>query len=284
MTIPSDAAIPSGNFVRQLDDVRSDITQTRTARRGQSTSVGAGGSRYHSGGGITVEDGGDIRISGGGGITIEDDGSITVTDGGDITIEGGQFRLNDANGITVAYFGDVNTGESTARGWIFRFDSGGLAFALGGSAGKQTWGLRDRDENLLVSNDSGSDSGLGRPYLNIPLYPSSGTSVGTGGPFWPQFTNVAYQEVMHGITTLWHPRIRVGVATNNGGSGTVDWQLKIDGVTIGSGSGNGFGTFDVNGWRTTNRPGQQVSVQLWCRNTSGVASRVIPDYCYGLES
>lgn len=284
MAIPSDAAVPAGNFVRQLDEVKGDVAQSRTARRGQSTSVGAGGSRYYDGGGISIEGGGDIRIAGGGGITVEDDGSITVKGGGDITIEGGQFRLNDSNGITVAYFGDVQVGDVTGRGWIFRFDSGGLAFALGGSPGKQTWGLRDRDGNVLVANDSQSDAGLSKPYLNIPLYPSSGTSVGTGGPFWPQFTNVAYQEVMHGITTLWHPRIRVGVATNNGGSGTVDWELRIDGVTIGSGAGTGAGTFDVNGWRTTNKPGQQVSVQLWCRNTSGSASRVIPDYCYGCES
>lgn len=78
MTIPSDAAIPSGNFVRQIDDVRSDIAQSRTARRGQATSVGAGGSRYHSGGSATFEDGGGVIVRDGGDVVVEDGGSLTA--------------------------------------------------------------------------------------------------------------------------------------------------------------------------------------------------------------
>lgn len=174
---------------------------------------------------------------------------------------------SDVNGVpmTILYYGDA---ASTRAIQI---------------ANTNSVSIRDPAGIRIFENDSASGYGIGRPYFNIPLYPSSGTSVGTGGPFWPQFTNVNYQEVMHGITSLWHPRVRIGVATNTS-SGTVDWQLRQDGVTIGSGSGTGSGTFNISGWGTTTFPGDQVSLQLWCRNTSGTASRVTPDYCYGLQS
>lgn len=90
MGVPSDAAVPSGNLVRQLDDVKSDVAQSRTARRGQATSVGAGGTRYHSGGGFTVE--------GGGSGNIRDGGSMTVEGGGDIGVNGGRLYAEDPEG------------------------------------------------------------------------------------------------------------------------------------------------------------------------------------------
>jgi hypothetical protein len=143
--------------------------------------------------------------------------------------------------------------------------------------------IRDPSGNAIFENDAGTGVGLAQPYFNIPMYPSTGTSVVVGGPFWPSFTNVAYQEVMHGITTLWHPRIRMGVAVSIT-AGSLEWQLRVDGTVIGSATGAGNVTGDVPGWGTTTLPGDQRSVQLWCRNTSGTASRVITDYCYGLQS
>lgn len=143
--------------------------------------------------------------------------------------------------------------------------------------------IRDPSGNAIFENDAATGVGLAQPYLNIPMYPSSGTSVVVGGPFWPSFTNVAYQEVMHGITTLWHPRIRMGVAVSIT-AGSLEWQLRVDGTVIGSATGNNNVTGNVPGWGTTTLPGDQVSVQLWCRNTSGTPSRVITDYCYGLQS
>lgn len=150
-------------------------------------------------------------------------------------------------------------------------------------ANRNSLSLRDTGGRIIFENDSASGAGIGRPYFNIPMVPSNGTSVVVGGPFWPAFTNVAYQEVMHCITTLWHPRIRMGVSVNTSG-GTVEWQLRIDGTVLASSSGNTSVTGDVPGWGTTLTPGSQVSVQLWARNTTGVQNRVIVDSCYGLQS
>jgi hypothetical protein len=89
--------------------------------------------------------------------------------------------------------------------------------------------------------------------------------------------------VFHGFSTIWHPRISVGVQQNVT-AGTVEWQLRLDGVTAGSGSGGTTATFDVPGWGTTITPGTVRSVQLFARNTSGTQSRVNVDRCYGLQS
>lgn len=143
--------------------------------------------------------------------------------------------------------------------------------------------LRDSRGGIIFANDAGSGVGIARPYFNIPMVASSGTSVVVGGPFWPAFTNVNYQEVMHCLTTLWHPKIAVSV---NGSitAGTLEWQLRVDGVVAGSSSGDSSIVVDVPSWGITTNPGDQVSVQLWARNTSGTQSRLIVDRCYGRQT
>lgn len=143
--------------------------------------------------------------------------------------------------------------------------------------------IRDPSGQQIFGNDSASGVGLSRPYLNIPMVPSSGTSVVVGGPFWPAFTNAAYQEVMHGFTTLWHPKVSIGIATSVT-AGAIDWQIRFDGVTAGSMTGSGNMEVDVPGWGTTTNPGALVSVQLFARNTSGTQSRLIVNRCYGKQT
>lgn len=197
----------------------------------------------------------------------------------DLNITAKVFRFITEEGYPLAFFGKEADGDPT---WFLYYGESDGQIAMRIVNGDYIV-MNDRQGHDVVSTDGLTGVGLSHPYLNIPMVPSSGTSVGTGGPFWPQFTNTSYQEVMHGITTLWHPRIRIGVNTNTS-SGTVDWQLRIDGTTIASASGDTSATGSVTGWGTTTVPGDQRSVQLWARNTSGAASRVIVDSCYGLQS
>lgn len=197
----------------------------------------------------------------------------------DLNITAKVFRFITEQGYPLAFFGKEGDGDPT---WQLYYGESDSQIALRIVNGDYVI-MYDRQGHDVLSTDGATGVGLSHPYLNIPIVPSTGTSVGTGGPFWPQFTNVAYQEVMHGITTLWHPRIRMGVNTNTA-SGTVEWQLRVDGTVIGSASGDTNVTGLVPGWGSTTNPGDQRSVQLWARNTSGAASRVIVDMCYGLQS
>jgi hypothetical protein len=198
----------------------------------------------------------------------------------DLTFYLGQIRfLTNGEGYNQVYIGLDSNGNPLT---ILYYGDAASTRAL--QVANRNWiKISDPHGNEIFGNDAASEYGISRPYLNIPLVPSSGTSVGTGGPFWPQFTNAAYQEVLHGITTLWHPRIAFSIATSVT-AGAVDWELRIDGTTIGTGSGTGGSTFSITGWGTTFTVGQQVSVQVFCRNTSGTASRVIADRCYGTQS
>lgn len=167
--------------------------------------------------------------------------------------------------LTILYYGDASSSRAVQianRNWL---------------------SLRDPQGTIIFENDAASTVGIGRPYFNIPMVPSTGTSVVVGGPFWPAFTNVAYQEVMHGFTTLWHPKVTIGVATSVT-AGAVDWDVRFDGVSAGTSSGSGTLTVDVPGWGTTTNPGTTRSVQLFCRNTSGTQSRVMVDRCYGRQT
>lgn len=163
------------------------------------------------------------------------------------------------------------------------YRDGTVAWRIQGDVGSQFFAVNDESGNEVFSTDAASVNGLGRPYLNLRMVPSSGTSVVVGGPFWPAFTNAVYQEVYHGINTIWHPRISIGVQQSVT-AGTVDWELRLDGVTAGGASGSTSATFNVPGWGTTTLPGASRSVQLFARNTSGTQSRVNVDRCYGLQS
>lgn len=197
----------------------------------------------------------------------------------DLEVTAKLFRFVTEDEYPLAFFGKEADGDPV---WILYYGESDGQDAMRIANGDYI-SIKSRSGHEVFASDGFTGIGLSKPYLNIPMVPSSGTSVVVGGPFWPAFTNASYQEVMHCVTALWHPRISVGVGTNTA-SGTVEWQLRIDGVTIGSGSGSSTGTFNVNGWGTTNVPGSVVSVQLWARNTSGTQSRVIVDRCYGTQS
>lgn len=265
-----------GDLVRRVDKLERLLMEVLSGRSLQSSSVTVPDT------GLSFRGGGHVVIEGGSGLDVNDRGEVNLNDGSTLTLNGGSLRLTSQDGaVGVAYLGPTTGGNSV---WQFSFPNGDVAFGLLSSSGNGYWGGLDNAGHVLISTDSQTGVGLAKPYFNIPMVPSSGTSVGTGGPFWPAFTNTSYQEVMHCITTLWHPRISIGVGTN-ASSGTVDWQLQIDGNLAGSGSGTTSGTFNVPGWGDSINPdGAAHSVQLWCRNTSGVQSRVIVDRCYGLQS
>lgn len=197
----------------------------------------------------------------------------------DLDVTAKIFRFVTEEGYPLAFFGKEADGDPL---WILHYgeSDGQSAIRI---VNADYISISSRDGSEVFATDGATRTGLAKPYLNIPMYPSSGTSVVVGGPFWPAFTNVNYQEVMHGITTLWHPRIRMGVNVSTA-AGTVEWQLRLSGTVLASSSGDSFVTGNVPGWGSTTVPGDQLSVQLYARNTSGTQSRLTVDYCYGLQS
>lgn len=126
MGVPSDAAVPAGNVMRQLDDVKGGLAQTRTARRSEATSVGSRGTRWHSGGSATFEDGGGIEVRDGGDIVVDDGGDITLQGGGLLTVQdGSRIVVRYPTGGDAAYFGYIGDGtEIIGYGLIMYGENG----------------------------------------------------------------------------------------------------------------------------------------------------------------
>jgi hypothetical protein len=219
----------------------------------------------------------------------------------DLDVTAKLFRFVTETGAVLAFFGKEVDGTpvwmlnyggedeqpalriANGQHMLAYYRDGGIAWRIQGDVGSQFFAIYDETGHETFATDGASKTGVSRPYLNIPMVPSSGTSVVVGGPFWPAFTNVNYQEVFHCFSSIWHPRISIGVQQSVT-AGTVDWELRFNGVTAGSGSGAGSATFNVPGWGTAITPGEVQSVQLFARNTSGTQSRVNVDRCYGLQS
>lgn len=107
MALISDAAENPGDYGRRQNELSRDLAATRTARRGQATSVGAGGTRYHSGGGIEIGDGGGIDVAGGGNIRVTG-GSVVVSGPGTVRVGNGAYiRAQYLSGDTAVTFGAV---------------------------------------------------------------------------------------------------------------------------------------------------------------------------------
>lgn len=250
--LPSDASIPP-EIGRVLADMQRQIDQLRTARSSESTSVGEGGLRFHSGGGVEIDDGGSLRVV-------------------------------DADGVTIAYLGQFADGTF---GWNFRYDTDDPLFTRQGTAGAQFWGFWDQDGNLIFTSDGVTGAGLGRPYLNYRLVPSfAAEGVGEGATsLWPSTTSTSPVKLMQGVNPVWHPRVSIGVATATTGGGNVEWRLDIKGTTVATGAGTGSQTVNVPDWGEGIKPGHEVGFDLYA-NAAGGATRawIQCDRLYGLQS
>lgn len=197
-------------------------------------------------------------------------GGLRITDKGSLTIDGGELKMIAPNGVTVARWGDVFFGQAS-RGWEMNYADGSVGFLMGGPPNQQTIAMYDQVGNYVVTTDGLSRTGLARPYLNYNLVPGfnaefTGTTVGSG---WPSTPSTSYQQMLTGSNVIWHPRIRYRITTATAGGGTAEWDLRLDGNSIASGSGGVLGTINVPDWGDTVVPGHEGLFEVFLRCAGG---------------
>jgi hypothetical protein len=244
----------TGDVWRALQELDRKLQNLTSGRRLEDASVGARGIRL-----IADEDG----------------------EGGTLTIDGGTVRALSAEGVEI--FAIFNLDGT--RAWKLAYDDGPTAIGTLGNAGNQFVAWWDHSDNIVFSTDAATSTGLARPYLNIPIYPSNSAQHQTGGPFWPATNSTSFVELMHGVTTIWQPRIAFGMAAVASG-GTTEWRLLISGTLIASGSGSAQGIYKIPTWGEEGgiKPGHEKSIQVEVRNTAGSVSWCQVDKCYGTQS
>jgi hypothetical protein len=213
--------------------------------------------------------------------------SAVISRGGLRIINAGELVLEDEDGVQVFKIGQINFGSGTSMGMRLNYDNGEPAMLLGGSPGDQAWAMFDENGHYVFTCDAETGFGLGRPYLNYRMVPSSAAeSVGEGtGSHWPSTTSGSEVKLMQGVNPVWHPRVSVGVSALTIGGGAAQWRLEIGGSTAASGSGPGVQNVAVPGWGTTILPGDSAGFDLYA-NISGGATRIWVqcDRLYGLQS
>lgn len=132
--------------------------------------------------------------------------------------------------------------------------------------------LRDPDSHIIFENDSATGVGLGRPYLNYHLAPTSSAQI-EGTVFVPSTRSASYVDLYEGRPHIWHPKISYDIGIN--ATGTTDWRIVVNGFIQFTGSGSASGDIDVPGWGGAITPGQAVTILVQARNTGGGFSRVM---------
>lgn len=141
--------------------------------------------------------------------------------------------------------------------------------------------IRDPADHIIFENDSQSGIGIGRPYLNYHLAPTTDAMI-EGTVFVPSTRSASYVAVYEGQPHIWHPKISYNIGIS--ATGVTDWRIVVNGFIQFTGSGSAAGDIDVPGWGTTITPGEAITIEIQARNTGGGFSRVIVRRFEGRQS
>ncbi|MFJ6235030.1 hypothetical protein ACIQH0_13090 [Streptomyces griseus] len=193
--------VPGGatDFDRRLKSLEREVRELRAARRLQNASVGSGGLRIVDGGRFSME-----------------------------TPEG--RRMVDIGAISSS---DYDHADGTKQQAIFlRREDGSLLFAcfaypLGGGSENQAWTFYDQNRNTILAEDTGSGTGLARPWLPM------NTPTSMDSTQWPRTAAASFTTIATAWNTKWQPRLRVYGLTAAVGGGTGEVQLLLNGSAWG---------------------------------------------------
>lgn len=230
--------------------------------------------RMHSGGTILVEDG-RIDVVGGEGIKVHDLGG---------------FTLEDQDGTPVTYIGGLTGGQMRPDGtpqpaFVQYRDDGTVAISVydpvPGDAYQQFVAIWDRSGNWVLTDDTNSGQGIGRPWLPVPFYRARYTD-------WPASTSGTFETVWRTVVNKQHPKFFIGVAHTSDASGTTgEVRVLVDGVQLDATASVGFivgstlfGSDPIAGDHM-----EAVTVEVQARRTAGTGGiRCEPYTAAGTES
>lgn len=150
--------------------------------------------------------------------------SVAISAGG-LLVRGGSVRVVTDDGHDLAYFGRASNGVDY---WILRNRHGQTMVDLIEAPGApaQVVSVRDSDGQILFSADWTTGSGIGRPWLPMPLYPTASTAMSaTSSGAWGVMLSTGFVPKQH---STWGGRLYVGA--DDGTSG--EYRINIDGTTV----------------------------------------------------
>lgn len=187
----------------------------------------------------------------------------------DLTFYLGQVRFRTPNDeYDQVYFGADTDGEPLTL--LFYGDASSTrALQI---ANRNWFSIRDPDGHIIFENDAASGVGLGRPYLNYHLAPTTNAVI-NGTVFVPSTTSASYVALYEGRPHVWHPKVSYDIGIS--ATGVTDWRIVANGTVVFTGSPSASGDFNIPGWGTTVLPGHVVTFEIQVRNTGGGFTRTM---------
>jgi hypothetical protein len=214
--------------------------------------------------------------------------SATIEKGGLTLLNDAFLRMVDDNQDEIVYLGPDNQGKQIIR--VRREGGHDVLYTYTAVGGLQFWALTDNTGRIIVSDDAETGTGLARPWLPIPLYPTFLPSApGPGGTgLW-----AIDASQLTGETTLWegrasisHPWIEIdGTWGHASGSGPITYRLHIGADQVGSWVATG-GTVGRRGpFTTASHVGNDwVPIRLTAQTSGTGAVWCAPMGCYLRQS
>lgn len=203
--------------------------------------------------------------------------NASISSGGTLSITGGAFILEDEAGHKLFYvgpYGPPNTDGTAQQGWSVERADGTIVLALwdavpSGGVLNQALSWYDRTGHTVVSDDTDSGEGLGRPWIPLPN-PQTVDSTK-----WPSTTSSSYVEIASSAVELQQPKIMWDATAN--GTGSVQLLLKGSGGStlassqVWSPNGGSFSWSDVI-TLPAGYYGQKVTASVQAKATSGTVA------------
>lgn len=233
----------------------------------------------------------NASISGGKGLTVRGEGGITI-DGGRLRVTGLPGVEPGATGASTVYMGGITPAmpDGTLQpGIIFRREDGTIALALydptpsADSPGgfQQFLALFDREQNIVLSDDTYSGQGLARPYVPTVLHRARYAD-------WVTTTSTSFETLFHGVLNKQHPNLLLQLQASNDTAGaTGEVRVLVNDVPWGAAQATEFlirtrtfGSAPVDGEHM-----ESLVVKVQARVASGTGGvRVEPVYLMGRQS
>jgi hypothetical protein len=196
---------------------------------------------------------------------------------------GGTITVDQEDGGTVAKIGNLGliNGETVWGLQTFRPGGGEALIVYGTASGEFTFvAIRDRQGNLIVSDDGASGQGLATPY--VPYGPVGMSATDTNFLKLPASTSSSFETLWSTVVPLTHPRVRVQAfwqCDNTALSG--EGRLLINGHQVGPtvSAPDGFGaylndTYAIPGWADTVGYLDEAQIEFQARRTGGTGGGI----------
>lgn len=163
----------------------------------------------------------------------------TISKGGITIQDGGSLRVVDSDGHVVAIIGALpsptydRVDGTPQPGVLFNREDGSLAMVLadlnpGSPPFKQSVQILDRNNRVVVADDTNSGTGLAVPHLAASALGNTNTAT------WPATTNATWTAIANGYHEVQNPKLGWVISLEADANTTGQFRLMIGGVQIGT--------------------------------------------------